>query len=62
MKSIFRKKDDQPSKIQASLPDGNKTEAITATPRTGNLFGLKSLGNKSKSDSQDGLKQKTKSG
>ncbi len=58
MKSIFKKKEEAP-KPQSNSSDAAKPESV---PRTGNLFGFKSLGAKSKSDSQEGLKQKAKSG
>jgi hypothetical protein len=61
MKSLFKKKED-PTKPPSNTADAPKSEASTAAPRTGNLFGFKSLGLKSKSDSQEGLKQQPKSG
>ena len=59
MKSLFKKKEES-SKPSSNVSD-TQSNAKT-TPRTGNLFGFKSLRAKSKSDSEEGLKRQTKSG
>ena len=60
MKSLFKKKEETPK--QPSSSSGSDKQGSSTTPRTGGLFGFKTLESQTKSDSKEAIKSISKTG